>query len=72
MKVNEGTVDRGIRIVVGLVMLYPMFFMQGWLSYASVLGAVPLITGIAGYCPLYKLAGINTIGFGRRDPNVRA
>jgi hypothetical protein len=67
MKINEGTADRVIRVVVGLGMLYPFFFDEGLLSYLSLIGAVPLITGIGGYCPLYKLAGITTIGFGRRD-----
>lgn len=65
MKINEGTVDRVVRVIVGLVMLYPFFFHEeGWLSYVSVIGAVPLITGIAGSCPLYALFGINTCDIG--------
>ncbi len=72
MKLNEGSVDRTIRIIAGLALLYPFFFQEGWLSYVSVLGAVPLITGIGGYCPLYKLAGISTVGFGRRDTSGHA
>lgn len=67
-KLNEGTADRIIRIVVGLGLLYPFFFGEGLISYLSLVGAVPLITGIGGYCPLYKIAGISTIGFGRKDP----
>ena len=63
MKINEGTADRIIRIVVGLGMLYPFFFDEGLISYLSIVGAVPLITGIAGHCPLYALLGFDTCSF---------
>ncbi len=65
MKINEGTVDRAVRIIVGLAMLYPFFFGEGLISYLSIVGAVPLITGIAGHCPLYGLLGVETCSIGQ-------
>lgn len=55
---NEGNLDRGLRIVAGLVLIALVFVGPatpwGWV------GLVPLITGILGFCPLYKLVGLNT------------
>jgi membrane protein implicated in regulation of membrane protease activity len=56
--VNEGTLDRVIRVVVGLVLLSLVFFgphtVFGWI------GVVPLLTGLVGYCPMYRVLGVNT------------
>jgi len=58
MNVNEGTTDKVIRIVIGLVIIIIVgFVMQSWWG---LLGIVPLITGIASRCPLYSILGINT------------
>jgi len=58
MPCNEGKLDRILRIVVGLVLIALVFvgphIQWGWL------GLIPLATGILGYCPAYKLFGINT------------
>lgn len=59
---NEGNVDRGLRIVVGLALLI-WFFVdqgQGFWHYAKLIGVVPLLTGLAGTCPVYSLLGIST------------
>lgn len=49
MKQNLGTLDRSARILLGLALIG-----LGWLagSYWGLLGLIPLITGMAGYCPL--------------------
>ena len=59
---NEGTVDRIIRIVLGLVfLLLAMFSFVGAVQIIFyIIGAVALITGIVGFCGLYKILGINT------------
>jgi len=59
---NEGSIDRIIRVIIGLAMLYVGFFvMTGtWGIVVGVLGFVPLITGAIGFCPLYKPFKINT------------
>ena len=61
-KTNEGNLDRGIRIIVGIVSLgFGLFILTGFLKViALVVGVVALITGIIGFCGLYALLGINT------------
>jgi hypothetical protein len=55
---NEGLADRLIRIAVGLLILSLAFI--GPQSPWGYLGLVPLLTGIVGFCPLYRLVGIDT------------
>ncbi len=58
MNVNEGTLDRSIRVLVGIVVLSLVFV--GPTSPYALLGLVPLVTGLVGYCPTYRLLGIST------------
>ena len=58
MKVNEGTVDRGIRIFAGLLLI--ALAATGTVGAWGYIGVVPLLTGSLGMCPLYTLLGINT------------
>lgn len=60
MKANVGRIDKGIRIVAGLVLLALIFVVEGSARWWGLIGLVPLVTGLAGYCPLYALLGINT------------
>ena len=62
MSKNEGTIDRVIRVILGLAMLYVGFFaMTGiWGTVVGVLGLVPLITGAISFCPIYTLIGGGT------------
>lgn len=62
MKLNEGMADRIIRGVAGLVFLgVGLFVVKGGIGIAlDVVGAILLVTGVVGFCPLYKLFGINT------------
>lgn len=57
---NEGNLDRILRVVVGAAAISLVFIgpqtAWGWV------GLVPLITGLAGTCPVYSLLGINTCG----------
>ncbi|MBK9519455.1 MAG: DUF2892 domain-containing protein [Anaeromyxobacter sp.] len=55
---NEGTIDRAVRIVLGLGLLSLVFI--GPQSPLGWIGLVPLATGLIGFCPLYKLVGLNT------------
>jgi len=58
MKANEGTVDRILRVILGLALISIVFVGPhtpwGWV------GLIPLITGLAGMCPLYAILGLNT------------
>lgn len=55
---NEGTIDRTVRIVLGLALL--SLTVVGPKSMLGLIGLVPLLTGVVGFCPLYRLVGINT------------
>ena len=55
---NEGMVDRSIRVILGVVLISLVF--MGPQSPWGWVGLVPLITGIIGFCPLYKIIGLNT------------
>lgn len=55
---NEGMVDRSIRVVLGVALISLVFV--GPQSAWGWLGLVPLITGALGFCPLYKMFGLNT------------
>lgn len=58
MKLNEGNVDRIIRIVIGLGLLSLVFV--GPQTMWGLVGLIPLVTGVLGFCPLYKLLGWDT------------
>lgn len=55
---NEGTLDRAIRVVIGIVLVSLVFV--GPRTPLGWIGVVPLATGAFGFCPLYRLLGINT------------
>ena len=55
---NEGTIDRGVRIVLGLALLSLVFV--GPHTLLGLIGIVPFVTGLVGFCPLYRLLGLRT------------
>lgn len=57
---NIGSADRIIRIVAGLLILSLLFLIEGNLKYLGLIGLIPLITGLIGFCPLYVLLKMNT------------
>jgi hypothetical protein len=63
MKMNESGLDRVIRLVAGLVLLLLYFVgvVSGTLGIVVlVLGAILLLTGLIGFCPLYALFKFST------------
>ena len=64
MQKNAGTLDRLVRVAIGVVLialtLTDQIGVWGWI------GAVPLMTGLLGYCPLYRVFGFNTCPITRR------
>ena len=58
MKTNAGSLDRILRIVVGLVLIG--LAATGTVGLWGWIGVVPLATGLFGFCPAYTLLGINT------------
>ena len=55
---NVGKADRIVRVVAGLAVLT-----AGWRfhSLLGLIGLVPLLTATFGWCPAYRLFGINTV-----------
>lgn len=60
MKVNVGSADKVIRIVMGIVLLSLIYFLQGNVRWVGLIGIVPILTALMGWCPLYTLLGIRT------------
>jgi hypothetical protein len=58
MTMNEGSLDRTLRIVVGIALL--SLTIVGPRSLLGLIGVVPLLTGVVGFCPLYRVFGIRT------------
>jgi hypothetical protein len=58
MKVNEGGVDRGLRIVAGLVLIG--LAATGTVGAWGWIGVIPLATGLIGWCPAYSIFGMST------------
>lgn len=58
MSVNIGTIDRYARIILGIGLLALVFV--GPKTPWGLIGLVPLVTGVARFCPAYRLLGIST------------
>jgi len=56
MEKNIGAIDRSIRIMAGLVFLGLAADGSMW----GLIGIVPLLTGIIGWCPAYRLLRVST------------
>lgn len=66
MTANMSNLDRGIRLVVGIVLIALALGLHdagnapasglwwGWI------GVIPLVTAFIGWCPLYRVLGIST------------
>lgn len=58
---NVGALDRVVRIVLGLTVLSLYFiYPESAGRYLSLLGLIPLLTGIFGTCPIYSVFGLST------------
>ena len=58
MKCNEGTIDRTLRVIVGLALIG--MAATGTVGIWGWIGVVPLLTGAIGFCPAYAIFGIKT------------
>lgn len=57
MTKNMGTIDRAIRVIVGVGLLTWGYVAQNWLG---AIGLIPLVTAAIGWCPAYAPFGIKT------------
>lgn len=58
MERNIGDIERVVRVVVGLAIL--SLVVVGPQTLWGLVGLVPVLTGVTGWCPPYSLLGINT------------
>lgn len=57
LQMNVGGTERALRVVVGVLMLSLAIVAGHTWMY---IGVIPLMTGVMGFCPAYKMFGINT------------
>jgi hypothetical protein len=63
MTANEGTLDRAVRVVLAVVAAIVGFAVGAASALGIVLlvvAAVLLVTGLVGFCPLYRVLGLST------------
>ena len=63
MKKNMGAADKGIRVLIAIIiaLLYYFNIVEGTLAYILMAFAIIfLLTSFISFCPLYTLFGINT------------
>ena len=58
MKINEGILDRSLRVIVGGALV--ALAATGTVGLWGWIGVVPIATGLIGWCPAYSLLGIST------------
>lgn len=64
MKRNEGSTDRIVRVILGIVLIiigWPVLGNTTLGVILDIIGVILLITAITGFCTIYRLLGINTI-----------
>jgi hypothetical protein len=57
MKKNIGSIDKSLRILLGLAIIIIGIFYESWLG---LVGIIPILTAFIGFCPLYSLIGVST------------
>jgi hypothetical protein len=60
MKANIGSWDRALRIAFGFALLSLVFI--GPKALWGLVGLIPLVTGLARFCPAYGITGVSTCG----------
>ncbi len=67
MTANVGTVDRGLRVILGIALIVaPLLNFLGLGASAAVayilmaIGAILILTGLFSFCPLYRVLNIRT------------
>jgi uncharacterized membrane protein HdeD (DUF308 family) len=72
MRRNMSDSERWVRSVLGaLAVFFGVLSLSatGWSTVAWFVGGALLLTGVAGYCPIYDLFGYSTVETGENDPN---
>lgn len=57
MELNVGLIDRTLRVILGLLIIsLGLQFNSSW----GMLGLIPFLSGLVGWCPLYRMLGIRS------------
>ncbi|CAG2160685.1 YgaP family membrane protein [Cupriavidus numazuensis] len=65
MQANVGTVDRVLRVVIGLILIG--LAATGRVGAWGWIGILPLLTGIVRVCPAYSIFGVKTCAASKSD-----
>lgn len=65
MQANIGTVDRVLRVVIGLILIG--LAATGRVGAWGWIGILPLLTGIVRVCPAYSIFGVTTCAASKSD-----
>jgi hypothetical protein len=69
MRTNLGTIDRILRVALGVALLMfaiPIGFpATGW-NWIGWIGIIAILTALVGVCPAYSVLGISTCGRTKR------
>jgi len=57
MKANIGSIDKTIRVIVGMIIIAIGVITESWWG---LLGVLPILTAFTGFCGLYALLGVST------------
>ena len=58
MKKNMGGMDKILRLVVGLIILLIGYIYESWWG---LIGIIPIVTSLTGFCPFYVPLKISTL-----------
>lgn len=68
MKINVGSMDRILRIIVGLALI--ALAAAGIIGVWGWIGVVPLLTGIFRFCPAYAVLGMSTCPMNKKQQDI--
>jgi hypothetical protein len=66
MRSNVGSIDKVLRVLIGIALLTLVFVLEGPARWLGLIGLVPLATAAFGFCPAYVLFGLSTCPMGSK------
>ena len=60
MKINMGSIDRVIRLLVGVALLALLLLTDSPVRWWGLLGIPFVLTALIGWCPAYSLFNLST------------
>ena len=60
MNQNVGSVDKVIRVVLGVALLSLIYFLEGPVRWVGLAGAVLIATAAISWCPIFAMLGLNS------------